>query len=123
MVINHKKLNPLGFHLLKLFQDPTIRQIILYGGSSSGKSYSVAQIFLVMSLFEGKNQLVMRKVGASIKDSIYASFKAAAEQLGITDLFQFKDGIKEIRCNRNGAKIIFKGLDDSEKIKGLESIK
>lgn len=123
MIINPKKLNPLGFHLLKLFQDPAIRQIILYGGSSSGKSYSVAQIFLIMALHDGKNQLVMRKVGASVKDSIYASFQAAAEQLGIADMFTFKDGIKEIRCIRNGAKIIFKGLDDSEKIKGLESIK
>lgn len=123
MVINYKKLNPLGFHLLKVFQDPTIRQIILFGGSSSGKSYSVAEVFLLMSLYEGKNQLVMRKVGASIKDSIYASFKAAAEHLGISDLFQFKDGIKVIRCKENGAEIKFKGLDDSEKIKGLESIK
>lgn len=123
MVINFKKLNPLGFHLLKLFQDPTIRQIILFGGSSSGKSYSVAEVFLLMSLFEGKNQLVMRKVGASIKDSIYASFKAAAEHLGIADLFQFKDGIKIIKCKENGAEIKFNGLDDSEKIKGLESIK
>ena len=123
MVINYKKLNPLGFHLLKLFQDATIRQIILYGGSSSGKSYSVAEIFLLMAMFEGKHQLVMRKVGASVKDSIYASFKAAAEHLGITDLFQFKDGIKIIKCKGNGAEIKFKGLDDSEKIKGLESIK
>lgn len=123
MVINYKKLNPVGFHLLKILQDPTIRQVILYGGSSSGKSYSVAQVFLMLAIFEGKNQLVMRKVGASIKDSIYASFKAAADQLGITDLFKFKDGIKEIRCLENNAKITFKGLDDSEKIKGLESIK
>ena len=123
MVINYKKLNPLGFHLLKLFQDPNIRQIILYGGSSSGKSYSVAQVFLLLLLNEGKNMLVMRKVGASIKDSIYESFRAAAEQLGISDYFQFKDGIKVIKCIENGARIIFKGLDDSEKIKGLESIK
>ncbi len=123
MVINYKKLNPLGFHLLKLFQDTNIRQIILYGGSSSGKSYSVAQAFLLLLLNEGKNMLVMRKVGASIKDSIYESFRAAAEQLGISDYFQFKDGIKVIKCIGNGARIIFKGLDDSEKIKGLESIK
>lgn len=123
MVVNFRKFNPLGFHLLKLFQDTTIRQIILVGGSSSGKSYSVAEVFLLMAIYEGKDQLVMRKVGASIKDSIYASFKAAAEHLGISDLFQFKDGIKIIKCKQNGAEIKFKGLDDSEKIKGLESIK
>ena len=123
MEINYKKLNPVGFHLLKMLRDTTLRQIILFGGSSSGKSYSVAQCFLILLLNEGVNMLVMRKVGASIKDSIYASFKAAAENLGISGLFQFKDGIKVIKCLVNGAEIIFKGLDDSEKIKGLESIK
>ena len=123
MEINYTKLNPVAFHLLKLLQDKNFRQIILYGGSSSGKSYSVAQCFLLMLMAEGVNMLVMRKVGATIKDSIYQSFKAAADQLEISDYFQFKDGIKVIRCNLNGAEIIFKGLDDSEKIKGLERIK
>lgn len=123
MIVNYKKLNPVGFHLLKLLPDKNIRQIILYGGSSSGKSFSVAECFLILQLQEGKNMLVMRKVGASIKDSIYESFKAAAEHLGISSLFQFKDGIKVIKCIPNGAKITFKGLDDSEKIKGLESVK
>ena len=70
MIVNYKKLNPVGFHLLKLLPDKNIRQIILYGGSSSGKSFSVAECFLILQLQEGKNMLVMRKVGASIKDSI-----------------------------------------------------
>ena len=63
MQINFKKLNPLGFHLLKLLQDISIRLIILFGGSSSGKSYSVAQLILIMTLWDGENTLVMRKVG------------------------------------------------------------
>lgn len=123
MKINFKKLNPLGFYLLKYLQDPTIRFIILFGGSSSGKSYSVAQLILIFTLWEGSNTLVMRKVGASIRDSIYQAFKTAAEQLGISTLFKFSDGVKTITCLSNGARIVFKGLDDSEKIKGLESFK
>ena len=66
MVINYKKLNPNGFYLLKYLNDETIRFIILYGGSSSGKSYSVAQTILIQTLQDGENTLVMRKVGASI---------------------------------------------------------
>lgn len=123
MIINHKKLNPLGFHLLSLFGDKDIRQIILYGGSSSGKSYSVAEVFLIMTLLEGKDHLVMRKVGAGMRDTIFASFKAAAAHLGVSGMFEFKDSVRVIRCRDNGAEIKFKGLDDSEKIKGLESIK
>lgn len=123
MKINFKKLNPVGFYLLRFLQDLTIRFIILFGGSSSGKSYSVAQIILIFTLWEGSNTLVMRKVGASIRDSIYQDFKTAADQLGITNLFRFSDGVKTITCLSNEARIVFKGLDDSEKIKGLSSFK
>lgn len=123
MKINFKKLNPVGFYLMRFLQDLTIRFIILFGGSSSGKSYSVAQIILIFTIWEGSSTLVMRKVGASIRDSIYQDFKTAADQLGITNLFRFSDGVKTITCLSNGARIVFKGLDDSEKIKGLSSFK
>lgn len=123
MLINYKKLNPLGFHLVKYLQDLTIRFIILFGGSSSGKTFSVAQILLIFTLWEGSNTLVLRKVATSIKDTIYQSFKTAAESLGISSHFKFSDGLKIITCLDNGARIVFKGLDDEEKIKGLESFK
>lgn len=123
MRINFKKLNPLGFHLLKLMQDTAIRLIILFGGSSSGKSYSAAQLILIMTLWDGENSLIMRKVGASIGKTIYEDFKVAAKQLGIYHLFKFKDGIHQIVCLSNGAKIDFGGLDDPEKIKGISNYK
>lgn len=123
MKLNYKKFNPLGFYLLMLLQDITLRFIILYGGSSSGKSFSVAQIILIFTIWEGSNTLVMRKVGSTIKDTIYQSFKKAAEWLNITSYFRFSDGNKVITCVLNGARIVFKGLDDSEKIKGIESFK
>lgn len=123
MKVNHKKLNPVGFHLMKLMQEKTIRNIILYGGSSSGKTYSTAQMILIFTLWEGSNHLVMKKVGAHIKDTVFKSFKVAAAQLGITSLFKFTEGTKTITCHSNGAQIVFKGLDDSDKIKGLESFK
>ena len=112
MEINYKKLNPLGFHLLKYLRDVAIRFIILFGGSSSGKTFSVAQIILLITIWEGSNTLVMRKVGASIKDTIYQSFKAAADSLGISGFFKFSDGTKTIVCLLNDARIVFKGLDD-----------
>lgn len=123
MIVNYRKLNPLGFHLIKLMQDPTIRNIIMYGGSSSGKTYSMAQIVLMFTLWEGTSHLVMRKVGATIKDTVYQDFKTAAAQLGITKKFRFSDGLKTITCIDNKARIVFKGVDDSEKIKGLSGFK
>lgn len=118
----YTKFNPVGLHLLRLFDDASVRLIILYGGSSSGKTYSVAQMILLKSLMDEENTLVMRKVGATISKSVYEDFKVAAKQLRLTDHLAFKDGIKQIKC-RNGAKIDFGGLDDPEKIKGISNYK
>lgn len=123
MILNYKLFNPLFFYLLMLMQDKTIRNIIMYGGSSSGKTYSMAQAILILTLWEGSNHLVMRKIGATIRDTVYQDFKTAAEQLGITHLFRFSDGNKVITCLQNSARIVFKGVDDAEKIKGLSSFK
>lgn len=121
MIVNYKKLNPSGFYLLKYLQDATLRFIILYGGSSSGKSYSVAQTILIQTLQDGENTLVMRKVGASIQKTIYEDYKVAAKGLGIDHLFKFQQNT--IKCLYNGAKIDFSGLDDPEKIKGISNYK
>lgn len=121
MIVNNKKLNPNGFYLLKYLQDILIRFIILYGGSSSGKSYSVAQTILIQTLQDGENTLVMRKVGASIQKTIYEDYKVAAKGLGIDHLFKFQQNT--IKCLYNGAKIDFSGLDDPEKIKGISNYK
>lgn len=89
MIVNHKKLNPNAFYLLKYLNDATIRFIILYGGSSSGKSFSVAQAVLIQTLQDGENTLVMRKVGASISKTIYEDYKVAVSLLGISQYFKF----------------------------------
>ena len=59
-----------------------------------------------------------RKTGASISDSIYKTFREASRSIGIGKLFSFKEN--KIECI-NGSYITFSGLDDPEKIKGLDS--
>ncbi len=94
----------------------------MYGGSSSGKSYSAAQILSLLAYYEGGNTLVMRKVGASIEKTIYADFRAALN--GIETL----DGKYRLKQNSivfpsKGTRIDFSGLDDPEKIKGISNYK
>lgn len=74
-----------------------------------------------MTLQDPENTKVFRKVGAALKDSIYEAFKEASKTLNVYHLFDFKE--RRIVCKFNGAKITFSGLDDSEKIKGLENYK
>ena len=120
MLVNYRKLNPNGFYLLKFMNDVSLRFIILFGGSSSGKSFSVAQTVLIQTLLDSENSLVLRKVGASCRNTIYEDFRVAANLLGISKMFRFMQNC--IRCS-NGARIDFGGLDDSEKIKGISNYK
>lgn len=117
---NYKQFNPNAWQLLKFLRDVTVRFIVLYGGSSSAKSYSTAQVMLMMALYDGENTLIFRKYGSTIEKSIYEDYRVACRQLGMTDYFKFNRN--SIRCD-NGARIDFTGLDDEEKIKGISNYK
>lgn len=121
MCIDRELLSPNGFWLWRYTLDPSVRFIVLYGGSSSGKSFSVAQFFSILAYYEGCSLLVMRKVGASIEKTIYSDFRAAINGIeGLADCCRFKQN--SIVFN-NGGKIDFSGLDDPEKIKGISQYK
>lgn len=117
--ISYKKFNPNFHHLKDALKNDDLRFIFLKGGSSSAKSYSIAQCFLLECLGSGYNTKVYRKTGASIEDSIYKTFKEVAYNLHIDKLFRFTEN--KIECLVNGSYITFSGLDNPEKIKGLES--
>lgn len=117
---NYKQFNPNAWQLLKFLRDVKVRFIVLFGGSSSAKSYSTAQVMLMMALYDGENTLIFRKYGSTIEKSIYEDYRVACRQLGMTDYFKFNRN--SIRCV-NGARIDFTGLDDEEKIKGISNYK
>lgn len=132
--IKRHRLNPNGVWLKHACKDTRLRFIVLMGGASSGKSYSVAQIFPILAFLENTNHLVMRKVGASIDKTIYADFKASIHNIvlrwkrngeveieqPLSELCTFKQNCIEFKC---GARIDFSGLDDPEKIKGISQYK
>lgn len=112
--------NPNAFYLMQYARDERKRFLLMYGGSSSAKSYSAAQVLLFLAYTQRENALVMRKIGASINKTIYEDFRLAASQLHLLKAFNFT--VNSIRCE-NGAKIDFCGIDDPEKIKGISNYK
>ena len=121
MIIERELFSPNAFWVWRYTLDPSVRNIVLMGGSSSSKSYSVAQFLSILTYWEGSNQLVMRKVGASIEKTIYTDFKTAINGIeGLAEHCRFKQNSIVFD---NGAKIDFTGLDDSEKIKGISQYK
>lgn len=121
MTVDIELLNPNGWYVLKYTLDTSVRFIVLYGGSSSAKSYSVAQVLAMRTYDEGSKTMVMRKVGASMERTIYSDFKAAISDMeGFAECAKFKQNSIVFD---NGARIDFSGLDDPEKIKGISQYK
>lgn len=121
MIIERELFSPNAFWVWRYTLDPSVRNIVLMGGSSSSKSYSVAQFLSIITYWECSNHLVMRKVGASIEKTIYTDFKTAINGIeGLAEHCRFKQNSIVFD---NGAKIDFTGLDDSEKIKGISQYK
>jgi phage terminase large subunit len=118
---NPELFNDVYFHLDRDFNDPLIRFIFLYGGSSASKTFTVVQkIITAMLSGPDENHLVLRKFGTDIKDSIYADFKAIIENWGLGEYFVIQQNF--ILCS-TGSFVRFRGLDDSEKVKGISQFK
>ena len=98
---------------LPLLDDDT-RYIVMFGGGSSGKSYFIAQRYIYKMMKTDCRLLVIRQTGNTNRDSTYALFKQVISNWNLNSLFSVTD--LRIKCV-NGNEIIFRGLDDVEKIK------
>lgn len=99
------------------------RILVLYGGRDSGKSYFVGAQYLPYFLLTDPNTraCVLRQTYASCKDSVYQEIVDGIEALGLSHRFTCTVSPLEIACD-NGAKVIFRGLDNPAKIKSLKGI-
>ena len=93
---------------------------IVYGGSGSGKSYSIT-IKLLLKIIQNKgcNVLVVRKVNNTLRHSVFALFKQIINRFKLADFFIFKETDMVIVFKPNGNQIACKGLDDRERLKSI----
>lgn len=112
--VNIKKrvFNDIYFPLL----DNEDRYVVLYGGGSSGKSFFIAQWLIYKILTRKMNLLVVRQTANTNRDSTFALLKEVIHKWKLDELFKIND--LRIKCI-NDNEIIFRGLDDSEKIKSV----
>lgn len=112
--------NPLYFILLEIAKDPTIRTVLIYGGKSSSKTVSISQFLVKENYIKGANIIAFRKESAIIKTTLKKSFNLAIDKMYLYPAYEKL----ELSYRSNvGSEIILKGLDDSEKAKGVESYK
>ncbi len=96
--------------------------LILFGGSASGKSVFQAMRIITNILKGDRNYLCLRKVGNTIRDSIFPELRNVIDAWNLDRLFDINKTEKEITC-KNGYKIICRGLDNPEKIKSIRTQK
>lgn len=98
------------------------RYQIYFGGSSSGKSFSLAQR-TVLDVFKGKrNYLIVRNVQATLKRSCFNEVSKAINNFKLGEFFNINKSDLVITCKLNNKQILFCGLDDPEKIKSITPI-
>lgn len=95
---------------------------VYYGGAGSGKSYFVVQKIILKCLGDVRKVLVVRKVGATIKDSIWSLFLELLTRDGMSAVISAVNKSDLTITLVNGSALIFKGLDDKEKLKSINGI-
>ncbi|HEK9130445.1 TPA: PBSX family phage terminase large subunit, partial [Streptococcus equi subsp. equi] len=107
----------------KLYDYDTFTEVH-YGGASSGKSHGVIQKVVLKACQDWKHPrkvLFLRKVGATVYDSIFEDVKQCLELWGLLDKCKVNNSAYRIELP-NGATFIFKGLDNPEKIKSIKGV-
>lgn len=96
------------------------RYVVCKGSRASKKSTTAAlKIIVKMMEYPLANTIVVRKTAASLKDSCYAQLLWAINRLHVNKYWRAKVSPLEIEYLPTGQKILFRGLDDANKITSI----
>lgn len=101
--------------------DYSKRKECYYGSAGSGKSVFVGQKLVIKALNRKRKILVIRKIGATQKDSCFQLVKDVLQYFHMYDQCKVNKTDLTIELP-NGSLFLFKGLDDPEKIKSITGI-
>lgn len=98
----------------------------LYGGRGSTKS-SFISVEIVLGMMmdaergEHTNAVVFRKVGNTLRESVYEQIAWAIDELGASDMWTSSLSPMQFVYKPTGQKIIFRGLDKAKKTKSIKT--
>ena len=109
------------FHwAIRDIRDKEHLEYVFKGGRGSTKSTTVGMTIVeLMKNNHDIHAVVCRKVGNTIKDSVYNKIKWAIGKQEFTEKFDSKLSPMEITLKATGQKIYFRGADDPDKIKSI----
>lgn len=98
------------------------RYQLFFGGSSSGKSYFLAQRCVLDVVRGDRNYMICRNTASTIRKSVFNEITKAISFFKLNEYFSINKTDLVITCV-NGYQILFVGLDDTEKIKSTTPAK
>lgn len=97
------------------------QEVVLAGGRGSLKSSTASlEVWLTLLRHPDCHAVVLRKVGNTLRNSVYAQMMWAADVLGITPYCKATVSPMEITYTPTGQKVMFFGLDDPGKVKSIK---
>lgn len=94
----------------------------LSGGRGSLKSSCVSLLVpLLLIAHPETHALVLRKVGSTLRDSVYAQYLWAVSELGMAERWEARVSPLELIYSPTGQRIMFRGADDPMKLKSIKA--
>lgn len=94
----------------------------LSGGRGSLKSSAVSLMVPILLInHPGTHAAVFRKVGNTIRDSVFAQYCWAIDMLGMSDLWVSRTSHPELIYKPTKQRILFRGADDPMKLKSIKA--
>lgn len=114
-------ITPEFYESYNVFKDPNILEMVEYGGRGGGKSSNAFMFPIIRILREPIDCLVLRKVGNTLRTSVFNQVLWCMDQLGVSHLFKVNNSRMEIIYKKTGNGFYFRGADDPMKIKSLKT--
>lgn len=100
-----------------------VRFLVLVGGAGSGKSVFAVQKILFRIITEQNHRiLIIRKIASTLRDSTFKQVVDIINAWRLDGLANINRTDLTIKFSCFKSEIIFKGLDDPEKIKSITGI-
>ena len=113
-------LTPKFYSLYSAWKSNKYTRLVCKGGRGSAKSTNIALILVVDLMQYPVNTICFRKVGETLRKSVYEQIKWAIKFLEVEEYFEYKLSPLEIIYKERGNKFIFMGVDDPQKSKSIK---
>ena len=114
-------IGPAFYSVHKQIKAGKAEEIVAKGGRGSGKSsYLSVELILQLVRHPECHAVVLRKVGGTLRASVFTQIQWAIDALELTQYFRSTVSPMEITYLETGQKIYFFGLDDASKLKSIK---